>query len=197
MWWHWWLIVWTLNPAVQSPWNNTTVVKPNKKFGSGLIYNSLKAHLRWVETMRLYIISPKSLTGCFLSTWDSCNICLRKQAIDFSQHPADPSWFYLWNSHLSSHLSRFHVLSQEKRTTRRRNKCTQMNVVGVLMVHCSIMIGSMTEGCMWCNQTWGRQTEKEKKKFMGHYSWRWKNLLSGCPSSWRRVLPQLCCSCLN
>lgn len=57
-----------------------------------------------------------------------------------------------------------------------------MNVVAVLMVHCSIMIGSMIEGCTRCNQTWGRQTEKEEKEFMGHYYWRWKNLLYGCPS---------------
>lgn len=72
-----------------------------------------------------------------------------------------------------------------------------MNVADVLMVHCSIMIGSMTEGCTWCNQTWGRQTEKEKKSLLAITPEDERTFSLGVLRSWRRVLPQLCCSCLN
>lgn len=73
-----------------------------------------------------------------------------------------------------------------------------MSVVGVLMVHCIVVIGSMTEGCMWCNQTWGRQTEKgEKKSLLAITAEDERTSSLGVLRSWRRVLPQLCCSCLN
>lgn len=65
------------------------------------------------------------------------------------------------------------------------------------MVHC-IIIGSMTEGCMWCNQTWGRQTEKKKKKSLWAITPKDERTSSlGVLRNWRRVLPQLCRSCLN
>lgn len=72
-----------------------------------------------------------------------------------------------------------------------------MNVVGVLMMHCTIMVGSMNEDCARCNQTWGRQTESGKKTLWAITPQDERTFSLGVLQSWRRVLPQLCCSCLN
>lgn len=98
---------------------------------------------------------------------------------------------------MSSHLSGFHVLRRGRKTTQGRNERTRMNVVGVLMAHCSITVGSMNEGCAWCNQTSGRQTERGKKSLWAITPKDERTFSLGVLRSWRRVLPQLCWSCLN